>query len=114
MRLTTPGLADLLIDISVVAAQILIARLYFTHWKQHLSPRLASIVRGALFALWIAIGFSLLMRGAFFPYRLRFIPASYRSALSAVGNLYGITAVFCLAIYYVLRWFANRAEPAHS
>jgi uncharacterized protein len=114
MHLTTPGLADLLTDIFVVLAQILIARLYFTQWEKRLPPPLSRVTRGLLFALWFAIGFSLLMRGAFFPYRLRFLPASFRSFVSAAGNLYGMTAVFSLAIFYLFRWLANRASPEHS
>src|SRR5690349_13807880 len=105
MRLTTPGLADLFIDFFVIAAQIVIARLFFTEWKQRFSPRVWHLLRGLLFALWIAVAFSIFLRGAFFPYRLRFIPAPYRSALSAAGNLYGMTSVFSLAIYFVFRWF---------
>src|SRR5436305_14756152 len=100
MHLTTPGLADLFTDVFVVLAQILIARLYVTRWAKLVPGRLSRWTRGLLFVLWFTIGFSVLMRGAFFPYRLRFIPAPFRSAVSAVGNLYGMTAVFSLALFY--------------
>lgn len=114
MHLTTPGLADLLIDIFIVAAQFLIAQLLFTEWKQRLSPRTFRVTQRILWALWAAIGFSVLMRGAFFPYRLRFIPAPFRTALSGIGNVYSMTAVPSLAIYYGYRWLARRPGIAHS
>src|SRR4051812_44709779 len=104
MHLTIPGLADLLIDLFVIAAQLLIARLLYTEWRQRMPPRRLRLAQRVLWTLWGTIGFSILMRGSFFPYRLRFIPAPVRTAVSGLGNIYGMTAVVSLAIYYVFRW----------
>ncbi len=98
----------------MVAAQVLIARLFFSEWRKLLPDSVSKAVRGLLYVLWAALAFSILLRLHPVAYGLRWVPVLVRSTTGAVGNVWGAAAVPSLAIYYLYRFLTRSAAATHS
>src|SRR5665213_286881 len=98
----------------MAAAQILIARLFFSRWQKLFPPGIARAIRLVLYVLWAVVAFSIVLRFHPAAYALRWTPVLLRSTLSAIGNVWGAAAVPSLAIYYLLRFFTRRPAAEHS
>ena len=88
----------------IVVTQILIARLFFTEWKKlPAGCRCRRPTASVLYVLWAVILFAASCSA--FPPSLACCagcPSPIRSALIATGNVWGMTAVASLGIYYAL------------
>jgi len=113
MSLYKSGIADILIIAATIIAQILIARRFFSVRRK--LPRLVAWASTCILSLlWAILLFGTLFRFPRLAGMLRWMPTSVRSALVAIGNIWGMTAVASVAIYAVYNFFASRGAPAHS
>ncbi len=107
-------LADILVSLVIVAAQVLIARLFYKEWKPRLRAPLGKIIGGLLWPLWFLVIFGSALRIPVVQFLLRFIPAAPRGAMIAIGNVWGMASVISLAIYYAYRFAARHPAVQHS
>ncbi len=113
MSLYRSGIADILIIAATIIAQILIARRFFSVRKK--LPRLVAwALTCFLSLLWAILVFGTLFRFPALGGVLRWMPATDRSALVAIGNIWGMTAVASFAVYAVYNFFASRGGPVYS
>ena len=113
-RLSLAFVSDIVVSTIILIAQVWIARLFHKQWKRQLSPGVAATISAALCVLWSLVLFGTLLRAAVVQFALRFIPADVRSAMSAVGNLWGMACVASLGMYYVWRFLAQDNVIHHS
>jgi predicted MPP superfamily phosphohydrolase len=71
-------------------------------------------IRLVLYCLWAVILIGILLRSPNISYQARGVPVAIRSALIAVGNVWGVAAVASLAIYCVFRFCARNVSIKHS
>lgn len=107
-------LTDILVSLIIVAAQVLIARLFYRQWKPRLNPTLGQAISWMLYPLWFLVIFGSALRIPDVQFALRFIPAAPRGAMIAVGNVWGMASVVSLAIYYACRFAERHPAFRHS
>ncbi len=107
-------LADILVSVFVVLAQFLVARLFFTRWKQLLSAPLSRAISWVLYVLWFLVLFGSLLRIPDVQFALRFIPPPLRGAMIATGNVWGMATVVSLAIYFLWQLVVPKMTFQHS
>jgi predicted MPP superfamily phosphohydrolase len=111
--MSLPQIADLIVVLTVLVTQAVIARLYFTAWKKHLQPRTARIMSGILYGLWTITALNLLLEIT--KLRLgRWLPAPVRGPLRAIGSSWGMGAAISLVIYFACRFFIRKLSPQFS
>lgn len=114
MKIPSISIADAVVTTSVVLAQILIARLFFRERKKLLPAWAAKAATYLLYALWIVIGIDILLRNASIAHGVRWVPVSIRSTMAGVANVWGMTAVASVAIYYAYRFLIRNLAIEHS
>jgi uncharacterized protein len=92
----------------------LIARLFFRQWRQSLRPAVAKAILALLCVVWMAIAIEAVLRYPEALYAVRWVPARVRSALAAIANVWGMTTVISLLIYYLYCSVTRNLPVQHS
>jgi len=106
-------IADILISLVTIVAQVMIARIFYAERKK-LPAAASRALTAILYALWAAFVFALPFRFPSKAHMLLWVPAAIRSVLIATGNIWGMTAVVSLGIYLLLRRFGPIPAAGHS
>lgn len=105
--MSIPKIGDFVIFLVSVAAQLVIARLYFYEWRKLLRPGVARLVTGLLCILWTVTGFNMaVMVGQF--HVGRWIPSPVRGVIEGIGFTFGIGGAASLLTFLALRAFSRR------
>ncbi|MGA2715684.1 MAG: metallophosphoesterase [Bryobacteraceae bacterium] len=112
--LRIPFTSDIVVDATIATTQILIARLFFAEWKRLLPSSLSKAMTYVLYTLWAVTVAGTLLRYATIVRLVRWVPVAIRSTLIAAGNVWGMTAVASLGIYYAYRFLTRNLSLAHS
>jgi hypothetical protein len=112
--LKIPFISDIFVDTSIVVGQILIARLFFREWKKLLPASLSKGITYVLYALWAIVMTGMPLHYATIIRVFSWVPVAIRSALVATANVWGMTAVASLAIYYAYRFLTRNLTMEHS
>lgn len=114
MSLQPSRIADFGLMLTIIAMQVAIARVFLGNWRRRLPGWLARTVFGVLCLLWsvFAIVFALDLIGP--EVKLVFLPATLRSALVAIGMVWGTGSTASAALYFLLRACARRLPPIHA
>ena len=92
----------------------MIARFFFFEWKRRLPAWLSRPVTYVFYALWVVVLTGMLLHYATLVRLLSWIPVAIRSTLIAAGNVWGMTAVASLGIYYAYRFLTRNLTVEHS
>lgn len=114
IALKIPFITDIFVDTSIVVAQVLIARLFFREWKRLLPASLARPITYFLYILWAVVVTGMLLHYATIIRLFSWVPVALRSALIGIANVWGMTAVASLGIYYAYRSLARNLTMEHS
>lgn len=113
-RLRIPAITDILVDTTIIVTQVLIARLFFREGKKLLPGSLSQTISYVLYTLWTIVVTGMLLHYATIVRLLAWIPVAMRSALIGTANVWGMTAVASLAIYYAYRFLTRNLAMEHS
>lgn len=106
--------ADILVSLIIIAAQVLIARIFFRQWKARLNPALGQAISWLLYPVWFLVLFGSALRIPDVQFAVRFIPGSARGVMIAIGNVWGMASVVSLAIYYFYGFLDRHPAVQHS
>jgi predicted MPP superfamily phosphohydrolase len=106
-------IADILISLVTIVAQVMIARIFYAERKK-LPTAAARALAALLQVLWFTFVFALPFRFPSKVHWLAWIPPAISSVLIAAGNIWGMTAVVSLGIYLLFRRFAPAPVAGHS
>ena len=112
--LQIPYLTDILIITTIVAVQILIARLFLGEWKRVLPSSVSRAAASILYFLWAVTLLGILLRYPSVARVFRWVPVPIRSTVIATANVWGMTAVASLGIYYAYRSLARKLPVKYS
>ncbi|HYA16243.1 MAG TPA: metallophosphoesterase [Bryobacteraceae bacterium] len=104
---------DLLIHVTTIVGQFALGRLYFTRWKQQLSPRAGGLALAALVFAWTCCSVDVLVQDVPLPL-VRWIPHWFRALTYEAGTTWALTTALSLILYYTARLFLDAAPKTFS
>jgi predicted MPP superfamily phosphohydrolase len=106
-------IGDLLILLTTIVGQFTLARLYFTRWKQRLSPVVFRVGAAVLVFFWTCCFADVLVQNAPFHVVLR-IPGWFRALAYEVGTTWSLTTALSLLFYFGARTVVARDPDRFS
>ena len=111
--MTGPRIGDLIIQLTTVTGQLVIARLYVGRWRQRLTMTQRRAVVAALGFLWFCCAVDITAQNIPMHF-LRWVPAWVRGVAYAIGTTWGVTSAASLILNYLVTRVANAVSPAES